>query len=390
MSAASRLYPLPFLAVAILAGCSSQSGQPVSKGEKPVDVASVVRQKMPASVKDREAWAKDIATTFKSQGLAPTVENICSVLAVAQQESGYQADPVVPGLSKIAWQEIDRRAERLHIPLFLVHTALKINSPNGKSYSERLDTVKTEKQLSAIFDDFINMVPMGQTLFGSYNPVHTGGPMQVSIAFAEQHAKGYPWKMAGTVRQEVFTRRGGLWFGTYHLLNYPANYSAPVFRFADFNAGWYASRNAAFQNAVSKASGVKLALDGDLIRYNSKEPGKTELAVRKLAGQLGMSEREIRSQLEKGDSLAFEKTALYKKVYKLAEAKTGKTLAREMLPGIQLESPKITRKLTTAWFAKRVDERRARCMGRYISRWDIFSSALRFIGDGDASVKTRR
>lgn len=67
MSAASRLYPLPFLAVAILAGCSSQSGQPVSKGEKPVDVASVVRQKMPASVKDR-GWAKDIATTFKSQG----------------------------------------------------------------------------------------------------------------------------------------------------------------------------------------------------------------------------------------------------------------------------------------------------------------------------------
>ncbi|EIO6718586.1 surface-exposed outer membrane lipoprotein YaiW [Salmonella enterica] len=374
MSAASRLYPLPFLAVAILAGCSSQSGQPVSKGEKPVDVASVVRQKMPASVKDREAWAKDIATTFKSQGLAPTVENICSVLAVAQQESGYQADPVVPGLSKIAWQEIDRRAERLHIPLFLVHTALKINSPNGKSYSERLDTVKTEKQLSAIFDDFINMVPMGQTLFGSYNPVHTGGPMQVSIAFAEQHAKGYPWKMTGTVRQEVFTRRGGLWFGTYHLLNYPANYSAPVFRFADFNAGWYASRNAAFQNAVSKASGVKLALDGDLIRYNSKEPGKTELAVRKLAGQLGMSEREIRSQLEKGDSLAFEKTALYKKVYKLAEAKTGKTLAREMLPGIQLESPKITRKLTTAWFAKRVDERRARVWGDKF-RAGIFSPA---------------
>lgn len=133
MSAASRLYPLPFLAVAILAGCSSQSGQPVNKGEKPVDVASVVRQKMPASVKDREAWAKDIATTFKSQGLAPTVENICSVLAVAQQESGYQADPVVPGLSKIAWQEIDRRAERLHIPLFLVHTALKINSPTARA-----------------------------------------------------------------------------------------------------------------------------------------------------------------------------------------------------------------------------------------------------------------
>lgn len=138
-------------------------------------MASVVRQKMPASVKDRDAWAQDLAKTFESQKLAPTVENICSVLAVAQQESNYQADPVVPNLSKIAWKEIDRRAERMHIPVFLVHTALKINSPNGKSYSERLDSVKTEKQLSAIFDDFINMVPMGQTLFGSLNPVHTGG-----------------------------------------------------------------------------------------------------------------------------------------------------------------------------------------------------------------------
>ncbi len=352
---------LGLLAGIILAGCTSQ--KPVLKeGEKPVDVAAVVRQKMPTSVKDREAWAQSIAKAFESQNLAPTEENVCSVLAVAQQESNYQADPAVPGLSKIAWQEIDRRAQKVHVPLFLVHTALKITSPNGKTYSERLDTVKTEKQLSAIFDDFIGMVPMGQTLFGSLNPVHTGGPMQVSIAFAEAHDSGYPWEMDGTVRQEVFSLRGGLWFGSYHLLNYPANYSAPLYRFADFNAGWYASRNAAFQNAVSKASGVKLALDGDLIRYDSDDAGKTELAVQKLASKLSMSNSEIHQQLQKGDSQDFEETALYRGVYKLADAKAGKALVREMLPGIQLESPKITRNLTTAWFAKRVDDRRASCM----------------------------
>ncbi len=362
----SRIIPvsLTLLAAMALSACTSQQAPALKEGEKPVDVASVVRQKMPASVKDREAWAQAIATAFDSQKLAPTEENVCSVLAVAQQESNYQSDPVVPGLNKIAWQEIDRRAEKMHIPPFLVHTALKITSPNGKSYSDRLDNVKTEKQLSAIFDDFIGMVPMGQKLFGSLNPVHTGGPMQVSIAFAEQHTSGYPWKMNGTVRQEVFSLRGGLWFGTYHLLNYPASYSAPLYRFADFNAGWYASRNAAFQNAVVKASGVKLALDGDLIRYDSEEPGSTELAVRRLASQLGMSDSEIHRQLKKGDSLAFEKTDLYQQVFRLAEKKTGKTLPREMLPGIQLESPKITRNLTTAWFAKRVDERRANCMAR--------------------------
>ncbi|MGK9175290.1 DUF1615 domain-containing protein [Yokenella regensburgei] len=370
---APRLFAttMTLLAGCILAGCTTgknttatRTAGPaaVSEAEKPQDVESVVRRKMPASVKDRDEWAKALATTFSSQGLDPTLENICSVLAVAQQESNYQADPAVAGLNKIAWKEIDRRAARLHIPEILVHTALKINSPNGKSYSERLDNVRTEKQLSEIFDDFIGTVPMGLTLFGSYNPVRTGGPMQISIAFAEQHTDGYPWKMAGTVRQEVFTRRGGLWFGTYHLLNYPANYSAPLYRFADFNAGWYASRNAAFQNAVSKATGVKLALDGDVILYNSSEAGSTERAVQKLGPALGMSDRDIHRQLATGDSIAFEKTALYREVYRLAEQKTGKSLPREILPGIQLESPKITRNLTTAWFAKRVDDRRAQCM----------------------------
>ena len=355
---------LTLLAGLLLSACTTNQAPVLPKGEKPVDVAAVVRQKMPASVKDREAWAQAIAKAFASQKLAATEENVCSVLAVAQQESNYQSDPVVPGRSKIAWQEIDRRAEKAHVPLFLVHTALKIRSPNGKSYGERLDQVKTEKQLSAIFDDFIGMVPMGQTLFGSLNPVHTGGPMQVSIAFAEQHRSGYPWSIDGTVRQEVFSLRGGLWFGTYHLLNYPANYSAPLYRFADFNAGWYASRNAAFQNAVSKASGVKLALDGDLVRYDSDAAGSTELAVRRLAGQLAMSDDEIHRQLQKGESIAFEESPLYQQVFRLAEKKTGKALPREMLPGIQLESPKITRNLTTAWFAKRVDERRASCMAR--------------------------
>ena len=350
---------LTLLAGIVLTACSSKPEPELKKGEKAIDVAAVVRQKMPASVKDREAWAQAIAKTFASQKLAPTEENVCSVLAVAQQESNYQADPAVPGLNKIAWQEIDRRAEKMHIPVFLVHTALKIKSPNGKS-----DSVKTEKQLSAIFDDFIGMVPMGQKLFGSLNPVHTGGPMQVSIAFAEQHTDGYPWKIDGTVRQEVFSLRGGLWFGTYHLLNYPANYSVPLYRFADFNAGWYASRNAAFQNAVAKATGVKLALDGDLIRYDSDEAGTTELAVRRLSSQLAMSDDDIHRQLKKGDTLAFEESDLYKQVFRIADKKAGKTLPREVLPGIQLESPKITRNLTTAWFAKRVDDRRASCMAR--------------------------
>jgi Protein of unknown function (DUF1615) len=35
-----------------------------------------------------------------------------------------------------------------------------------------------------------------------------------------------------------------------------------------------------------------------------------------------------------------------------------------MMPRIRLDSPKITRKLTTEWFATRVDTRYRRCMAR--------------------------
>ncbi|RBL62517.1 DUF1615 domain-containing protein, partial [Xanthomonas oryzae pv. oryzae] len=41
-----------------------------------------------------------------------------------------------------------------------------------------------------------------------------------------------------------------------------------------------------------------------------------------------------------------------------------KPLPREVLPGITLESPKIARTLTTAWFAQRVNERWQRCMSK--------------------------
>jgi hypothetical protein len=192
--------------------------------------------------------------------------------------------------------------------------------------------------------------------------------MQVGIAFAERHVqeRSYPYPVADSIRHEVFSRRGGMYFGIAHLLGYPAAYDAPIYRFADFNAGHYASRNAAFQNAVSVVSGIPLDLDGDLVRpgEDAGKPGATELAVRSIARRLDIGNAAIREALEQGDGASFEKSELYRRVFDLADRIERKPVARAMLPRIVLKSPKITRKLTTEWFAHRVDERYRKCLSR--------------------------
>jgi hypothetical protein len=325
---------------------------------------------LPATLRDRDGWAADMFAAIASLDLPATPATFCAAIAVTAQESGFRADPSVPGLPAIAWKEIERQRERSGIPRVVLDAALALASPDGRSYKARIDAVRTERELSAVFEDFIAMVPLGTTFLASRNPVRTGGPMQVSIAFAEAQAreKPYPYPMAADIRQEVFTRRGGLYFGIAHLLDYTAPYDRPLYRFADFNAGRYASRNAAFQAAVAQATGVALALDGDLLRYDGerplREPGATERAVRVLGGRLDLDAEAIRRDLETARGAGFERTRVYQRVFALADRLAGTRVPRAVVPDIPLKSPKFTRPLTTAWFANRVQARYDACLAK--------------------------
>lgn len=329
-----------------------------------------VARLLPGNLKDRSGWAIDLHAAYEQLRIPQATETYCATLAIVEQESTYQADPPVPNLPAIVRKEIDRRAEKYNIPKLIVAAALKKSSPDGRSYEERIAALKTEKQLNALFEDMVGELPFGRQLLADYNPVRTAGPMQVSIEFAERHAqeKPYPYPVAKQLRDEVFTRRGGLYFGAAILLDYPAPYDDVVYRFADFNAGRYASRNAAFQAAVNRLTGKSLALDGDLLRYDaddpSEAPSQVESALVSMGAALSMSAREIRRDLLLEKSAEFGTTTLYARLFELAERKAGKTLPRQAMPRIHLSSPKIIRKLTTEWFATRVAERYKRCLAR--------------------------
>jgi hypothetical protein len=347
--------------VLLLTACAT-----TPQGPTPAEVRADIAAKIPSRVDDREGWATDIQVAFEAQGLTPNPENICATLAVLEQESGYVADPAVPNLGRIAREELERRANAKLIPDLALDAALRIRSTDGRSYADRLASVRTERELSLVFEDLVGRVPLGQRLFEDWNPVQTGGPMQVSIPFAEANARGYPYPIEHSIRREVFTRRGGMYFGIKHLLDYETPYVRKVHRFADYNAGHYASRNAAFQNAVAVASGRRLALDGDVLAPGAPldRPGETEAALRALGNALGMDDVALRAALQAANRLDFNDSALFQRVFEIADRRGGKPLPREMIPGIRLESPKITRELTTAWFATRVDGRYRDCLAR--------------------------
>ena len=346
---------------ALVASCASErtSGPSISES----DAHTIIEQALPAGVPDKSGWADDIYAAFSAQQIEPTRENACAVAAVIAQESNFQVNSVVPGMSQIAWQEIHNRADHTLVPWMLVKSALDLKSPTGRTYSDRIDHAKTEKDLSDIYEDFIDSVPLGHTLFENHNPIRTRGPMQVNVAFLKQTpaARSYPYSVKGSLSDELFTRRGSVYFGVAHLLGYRAPYPRYLYRFADYNAGQYASRNAAFQSAVSVASGTPVVPDGALLPADGAL-GSTESAVRNLGDRLNVDNAGIHSALEEGKSAEFERTNVYKRVFALAERARKRPASQAVVPKIKLQGPKITRNLTTDWYAHRVDGRFQQCI----------------------------
>ena len=335
----------------------------------PQGQALVMQLLPPVVTRDRAGWAADIAGAFAALRLTPSAENYCAAIAVIEQESTFQADPTVPGLPKIVWREIETRRAKYMIPKVALDAALSKPSPTGRSYKQRIDALRTEREMSELFGDMIDELPGGKLLLSGYNPVRTGGPMQVSVAYAEEHARSKPYATGkGTLREAVFTRRGGLYFGIAHLLDYPAPYRDPLYRFADFNAGHYSSRNAAFQQAVASLSGRPLVLDGDLLSYVNGVPSAassgTQRAVLSLSRKLDLSHDEIQAGLRQEKEESFYRTKVYQRVFALADTAAGRPVARETVPRIDLKSPKIRSKITTGWFADRVKMRYGHCMNR--------------------------
>jgi len=127
---------------------------------------------------------------------------------------------------------------RQGVPTLVVRGVLQLKSATGRSYSERIDGARTEKDLSDIFEDFIGTVPMGRTLFAERNPIRTRGPMQVHVRLPSTSRPSSRTRIRAREHSGRAIHSPGRDIFRYCTsLAYPAPYDRYLFRFADFNAG---------------------------------------------------------------------------------------------------------------------------------------------------------
>ena len=347
-----------------------------------------VAELIPAHVKEREGWAQDVMAALEAQRVHPSAEPVCQVLAVIEQESGFQANPVVNELPRIVRKRLDDYAGKLGVVGRKAMEKLMQHRAPGQSQSfeARLKAVRTEQDLDRLFRELLQAyeeqypavytaADLASELFSSQsleelNPITTAGSMQVSVRFArEQNDEDRP---EAEVREELYTRAGGVKYGTARLLGYEAGYSQSLYRFADYNSGLYSSRNAALQGQVSELTQLPLTLDGDLLLYDAEgeprdEDSRTLTALLTFRARHApeLSERQVRRDVKKEKQRDFEETETWRAVKKSYERVTGKRPEYAQLPQVTLKSPKLSRERTTGWFARSVDQRYQRCMTRH-------------------------
>lgn len=368
-----------------LSGCQSQTEENASQSHRILDTRHIFKL-IPAATSNRMAWANDIHTIMDELNIERNLSNTCSIVAVADQESNFVADPQVAGLGKKAIKEMNERvAKKLGKKMAGYFNDMLAQQPSpDDNFLMQLEKVKTERELDQLYRQMfafytrqykINLVTSAariiarQNIEEAFNPITTLGSMQVHIRYALENSRS--GGNIHRIRDDLYSQYGGLYYGIHRLMTYPAQYEKPLYRFADYNSGIYSSRNAAFQQMVNTLSAQELSLDGDLLSYNKdgdviSAPTATETALAQLflEKNIALDGKDIRRDLKQEKQQEFEQTKTYQQVVTLYQAKTSKDAPYAIMPEVVISGPKLSRDYNTNWYASKVNQRYTRCVSR--------------------------
>ncbi|MFQ5664778.1 MAG: DUF1615 family protein [Terriglobia bacterium] len=183
--------------------------------------------------------------------------------------------------------------------------------------------------------------------FGISNPVRTLGPMQVNVLKAYRNARkrGERVESPQVMQKWLLTPNTalarGLKEGIYLLHQSYRFYrkrlrreQAVLYTSADFNAGEFSSRNAAFQEMAARVTGKPQVLDGDLLWYKDGEPTQRRSEIEEALMALFPREpaESIRKDLLREKDAAFSSTRIWRRVCARFRAKAKRPCPLARLP----------------------------------------------------------
>lgn len=364
MTRANRFIVLALLFALFLSGCSGTHDTGLS--QKQIEkLVLAARPNNPSS----DIWAKAIKESLQELGKPADKEHVCAVIAVISQVSGFALAPRNTRMAGILEKKIESAGSN-EVLRYVIQTRLDQTASNGKTFRENIDSISSELEFERWYKEFTSS-DITKPILLVFNKdisdlVTTIGSMQVSVKFAEDYPKKPLKAGGGSVRDMLYTCKGGVFYGSAYLLDYEHNYDDWKYVFADFNAGHYASRNAGFQKMLANLSRKRIDIDGDLMSYENGNsvPSVTYDTFIDLLEKKGVEfdENQIRKDFTKEKSYDFEKTYTYMTLSAMHKKKFRKTIYA-VLPDISLNSPKfVSRNLSTKWFAQRVKSRFNHCM----------------------------
>ena len=364
------------VAAIALTGCDAISKPKASNALSAEQIAA----RLPSRGQDKAAWASDIHDIFNTLKIERTRSNVCSAVAIIDQESNFKADPPVSKLGATSLKALNAKLDdKLGTTLAGYFRSMLKNEPTAaNSFEKQILKVKTEQQLDKVYHQMFNYFSdkyytsritnvtklVGGDVAEKLDPITTLGSMQVHIDYARDNQRN-----SGSyedLRRDLYSQYGGLYYGIHRLMLYPTNYPDPIYRFADYNSGMYSSRNAAFQKMLAELSKQKIDLDGDLLIYNASGQSQSEKALNLLAqkGTIALTPRQISSDLKKEKTQAFADSETYRTISSLYKLKTGKTAPNAIMPQVVISGAKLSRDYNTNWYATNVNKRYVACMNK--------------------------
>ncbi len=363
----TRLIVLAFVIVSSLSGCSkNETGLSQSQIEKLVLTAR------PGNTTP-DIWASAIRESLVELGQPVDKAHVCAVLAVITQESSVSTSPKNRKMADILRKKIST-FDSTKVLSFIIQKRLDQYAANGRTFRENMETISSEQDFELWYNEFTS-AEITKPILLVFNKdindlVTTIGSMQVSVKFARNYPKKPSNVGFGTIREILYTCKGGVYYGTAYMLDYKHRYNDWKYVFADYNAGRYASRNAGFQKMLADLSRKRIDLDGDLLNYAEGNNSRsvtydTFIELLKNKGK-EFDEGSVKKDFDQEKRYDFENTYSYKTLSYMHMKKFGSSIYA-ILPEIPLSSPKFTsRNLTTKWYAMRVKSHFERYMRRKI------------------------